>query len=94
MTSKSARRVSVLRYLVSSCAIGYTNRVFAVVAILKAFFTVAPLTDPLLLGPPAARQYAHTAQHKHDDPPNYYHTKSRSLPSSALSGASRILDVL
>ena len=46
MTSKSARRVCVLRYLVSSCAIGYTNRIFAVAAVLKSGFL---LSHPLLL---------------------------------------------
>ena len=42
VTSKSARRVCMLRYLVSSSAIGYTNRVFAVAAVVnfKALFSV------------------------------------------------------
>ena len=46
VTSKSARRVCMLRYLVSSSAIGYTNRVFAVAAVLKRRYF---LSHPLVL---------------------------------------------
>ena len=49
VASKSARRVCVLRYLVSSCAIGYTNRVFAVAAVLKSRFL---LSHPLISADP------------------------------------------
>ena len=49
VTSKSARRVCVLRYLVSSCAIGYTNRFFAVAAVLKSRFL---LSHPLVKSHP------------------------------------------
>lgn len=53
VTSKSARRVCMLRYLVSSSAIGYTNRVFAVVAVLKRrFFPSHPLVYAILIDPP------------------------------------------
>ena len=59
VTSKSARRVCMLTHLASSSAIGYTNRVFAVAAVLKrSHFLSHPL--PLPARSLHARQQCHS----------------------------------